>query len=73
MMLIAIGTRVQIGGAASPIEAVVIAICIYANERITYQVRWWDNRTAHCEWLEAAEVVPSEDQRVPIGFGPFAT
>ncbi len=49
-----VGTLVVIGG---DIEGFVVCVAIYANDRIMYQVSWWNGKTRNCEWLEDWEVI----------------
>lgn len=46
------GAEVLVGG----INAIVVATKIYANNRITYEVVWWDGGQRFIEELESFEI-----------------
>jgi sugar lactone lactonase YvrE len=61
------GSEVRIG---KDISAIVNAVCISANGRVTYEVVWWDGRTRKSDWLASCEVEQSSEKsdRKSIGF-----
>jgi hypothetical protein len=62
-----VGSQVNIVHANQ--SGTVAAVCVYAGDRVQYQVAWWDGVTRRCEWLEAFEVEASEKaERMGIGF-----
>ena len=38
------------------IDAQIIGINIRANDKVLYDVVWWDGRTRRTEWVEASEI-----------------
>ncbi len=39
------------------IEGTITAAAIYAGNRISYQVAWWDGKDRKQEWLDDCEIV----------------
>ena len=68
MVVLAIGSAVIIG---DNIPGIIVSIMIKGNNRVLYEVAWWNGRERKLEWLESSEVeqVVSKDARIEqIGF-----
>jgi len=60
----AIGTKVTIGNG---IPGTITGIAYYGNY-LQYRVAWWNGAARVVEWLECAEVEPTEKSPRKIGF-----
>ena len=59
------GSVVRLG----TIHALVTSVSISANNKVIYQVVWWDGADRKEVWVEAVEVKPDgESGMLPIGF-----
>lgn len=65
--VIAPGSTVGIHGQL--LAGKVIAVAIRSGGNIQYEVAWMDGNTRSCDWLDASEVVQTNDQaEMQIGF-----
>ena len=48
--------------------AMVVAVSIRGEGRVSYECVWWDGKTRRCEWLETCEVHSRDTTRQRIGF-----
>jgi hypothetical protein len=56
LAVIAVGTKVDIGPADSPIEGSVIGVQIRSNDALIYEVAWWNGRSREEKWVDETEV-----------------
>ncbi len=70
MTVIPIGAEVMVMDATSGgVPAFVTAVCIRANEAVTYECVWWSGRERRCEWVNALEVEAAAEQKMMrVGF-----
>lgn len=66
--VLSVGRNVKIG---RNVDGIITAVCL-RNNRIMYEVAWWDRCNRVTQWLEEFEVAPADDdQRITmIGFHP---
>jgi hypothetical protein len=50
------------------LEGRIIRVQLSANDRIQYEVAWWDGNVRHEAWLESFEVFPCSSSARQIGF-----
>lgn len=68
-MVLAIGSTVEFGPKADPIEGTILQVGIKATG-VIYEVSWWNCKEHKSEWLQACEVRHTDGTRwQPIGFG----
>lgn len=64
-----IGSEVKVASEENAIKAKIIAIGIRSNDRVSYEISWWDGRSRKTDWIEACEIVGVDNaNKMKIGF-----
>lgn len=59
------GSGVDIGG----VFATVTQVCITDAFAVTYEVLWWSGQDRKTAWVSPAQISPSNQPKLKIGFG----
>lgn len=52
---------------ADDIPGIITAVCL-REDRLTYEVVWWDRFTRNCQWLDECEIKCSKPKTARMGF-----